>query len=246
MKVGIIGAMESEVALLKEQLSEAQVTRVAGMEFCEGALGGHAGRRRAVRHRQGQRRHLRPGARGPLWREPRHQHGRGRLARRPPGRGRPCGLHGRVWHDFDVTPLGYRPGEIPGVGTINFPADEGLREATLAAAAQVAPDIHAYAGRVVSGDQFIASAEQKNRITEGFGGMCCEMEGTAIAQAAWLNEVPFVVVRSHLRQAWRRRPGRGLQHLRGEGRPRLRGHRGPHGGQPASRVRHAPHALLAG
>ena len=95
-----------------------------------------------------------------------------------------------------MTPLGYRPGEIPGVGTINFPADEGLREATLAAAAQVAPDIHAYAGRVVSGDQFIASAEQKNRITEGFGGMCCEMEGTAIAQAAWLNEVPFVVVRA--------------------------------------------------
>ena len=40
MKVGIIGAMASEVALLKEQLSEAQVTRVAGMEFCEGALGG--------------------------------------------------------------------------------------------------------------------------------------------------------------------------------------------------------------
>ena len=101
-----------------------------------------------------------------------------------------------VWYDFDVTPLGYRPGEIPGVGTINFPADEGLREATLAAAAQVAPDIHAYAGRVVSGDQFIASAGQKNRITEGFGGMCCEMEGTAIAQAAWLNEVPFVVVRA--------------------------------------------------
>ena len=96
----------------------------------------------------------------------------------------------------DCVWLGYRPGEIPGVGTINFPADEGLREATLAAAAQVAPDIHAYAGRVVSGDQFIASAEQKNRITEDFGGMCCEMEGTAIAQAAWLNEVPFVVVRA--------------------------------------------------
>ena len=40
MKVGIIGAMASEVALLKERLTEAQVTRVAGMEFCEGALGG--------------------------------------------------------------------------------------------------------------------------------------------------------------------------------------------------------------
>ena len=101
-----------------------------------------------------------------------------------------------VWHDFDVTPLGYRPGEVPGVGTLSFPADEGLRKAALAAAAEVAPDIHACAGRVVSGDQFVSSADQKKRITEGFGGMCCEMEGTAIAQAAWLNEVPFVVARA--------------------------------------------------
>jgi adenosylhomocysteine nucleosidase len=26
--------------------------------------------------------------------------------------------------------------------------------------------------------------------------MCCEMEGTAVAQACWLNGVPFVVVRA--------------------------------------------------
>ena len=40
MKVGIIGAMASEVALLKEKLNEPQVSRVAGMEFCQGSLGG--------------------------------------------------------------------------------------------------------------------------------------------------------------------------------------------------------------
>lgn len=196
MKVGIIGAMASEVALLKEQLSEAQVTRVAGMEFCEGALGGTPvvvvqcgiGKVNAgicvqvLVDRFGVSHVINTGVAGSL---------DDRLDVGDLVVSTDC-----VWHDFDVTPLGYRPGEIPGVGTINFPADGGLREATLAAAAQVAPDIHAYAGRVVSGDQFIASAEQKNRITEGFGGMCCEMEGTAIAQAAWLNEVPFVVVRA--------------------------------------------------
>ena len=184
MKVGIIGAMASEVALLKEQLSEAQVTRVAGMEFCEGALGGTPvvvvqcgiGKVNAgicvqvLVDRFGVSHVINTGVAGSL---------DDRLDVGDLVVSTDC-----VWHDFDVTPLGYRPGEIPGVGTINFPADEGLREATLAAAAQVAPDIHAYAGRVVSGDQFIASAEQKNRITEGFGGMCCEMEGTAIAQAA--------------------------------------------------------------
>ena len=33
MKTGIIGAMESEVALLKEQMEGTEVTAVAGMEF---------------------------------------------------------------------------------------------------------------------------------------------------------------------------------------------------------------------
>ena len=101
-----------------------------------------------------------------------------------------------VMHDFDVTPLGYAPGQVPGLDTLAFPADAGMRESVCAAAAAVAPDIKVLEGRVVSGDQFISATEQKERILATFGGLCCEMEGCAIAQAAYLNGVPFVVVRA--------------------------------------------------
>lgn len=68
--------------------------------------------------------------------------------------------------------------------------------AACAAAAAVAPDIKALKGRVVSGDQFVSPAEQKERILATFGDLCCEMEGCTIAQAAYLNGVPLVVVRA--------------------------------------------------
>ena len=55
---------------------------------------------------------------------------------------------------------------------------------------------HAYEGRVCSGDQFVATEEQKRAITSNFGGMCCEMEGAAIAQACCLNNTSFVVIRA--------------------------------------------------
>ena len=53
-----------------------------------------------------------------------------------------------------------------------------------------------YAGRVVSGDQFISDKGVKQRIIDNFGGYCTEMEGAAIAQAAYLNRVPYVVLRA--------------------------------------------------
>lgn len=68
--------------------------------------------------------------------------------------------------------------------------------AACAAAAAVAPDIKVLKGRVVSGDQFVSPAGQKERILATFGDLCCEMEGRTIAQAAYLNGVPLVVVRA--------------------------------------------------
>lgn len=99
-------------------------------------------------------------------------------------------------HDVDATIFGYAPGEIPQLGTKAFPADEVMREAALAAVESSACDIKAFEGRVVSGDQFIANDEAKSRLADDFGGMCCEMEGAAIAQTCWLNHVPFVIVRA--------------------------------------------------
>ena len=99
-------------------------------------------------------------------------------------------------HDFDVSPVGFRKAEIPYTGLAAFPADPELRARAAAAVRAVAPEQKVMEGRICSGDQFIASTEQKNRIVSEFGGLCCEMEGAAIAQACYLDGVPFVIVRA--------------------------------------------------
>ena len=101
-----------------------------------------------------------------------------------------------VHHDMDVTGLGYAPGEVPQVGTVAFPANDGMRERAVEACHQVVPEIGVFEGRVASGDQFIAERARKARIKADFDAMCCEMEGAPIAQVCWLNEIPFVIVRA--------------------------------------------------
>ena len=58
------------------------------------------------------------------------------------------------------------------------------------------PEIHTYEGRVVSGDQFISDQKKKDWLIETFHGYCTEMEGAAIAQAAYLNGIPFLIIRA--------------------------------------------------
>ena len=61
---------------------------------------------------------------------------------------------------------------------------------------EAAPEIGVFEGRVCSGDSFISEKEQRDTIIKNFGGLCCEMEGAAIAQACWLNGTPFVIIRA--------------------------------------------------
>lgn len=100
-----------------------------------------------------------------------------------------------VQHDFDVTAIGFAKGEIPYTGLYAFPADDGLRASAVKAAQEAGPSISVFEGRVCSGDQFINTKEQRDAIISNFGGLCCEMEGAAIAQTCYLNDVPFVVIR---------------------------------------------------
>ena len=58
------------------------------------------------------------------------------------------------------------------------------------------PEIRVFRGRIVSGDQFVADKQVKERIVNTFHGFCTEMEGAAIAQAAYLNGIPFVILRA--------------------------------------------------
>lgn len=100
-----------------------------------------------------------------------------------------------MYHDFDCVHFGYPMGKVPGMDVIAFPADEKLRTLAFAAAEQVNPG-HTKQGRVASGDKFVAEQAVKDAIIDITGALCTEMEGAAIAQTAYRNGVPFVIIRA--------------------------------------------------
>ncbi len=101
-----------------------------------------------------------------------------------------------VHHDVDATGFGYQVGQIPRMDTLGFAADKKLIELAKESCKKVVPEIEVFEGRVVSGDQFISDKSVKETISANFDGFCTEMEGAAIAQAAYLNKVPFVILRA--------------------------------------------------
>lgn len=102
-----------------------------------------------------------------------------------------------LYHDMNVTEFGYRHTEIPQMECSDFPADKKLVQAVKSAFAKdkfFAP-YKLMEGRIASGDQFISSPKLKNDIKELCNPACVEMEGAAIAHAAYLNNTPFVIIR---------------------------------------------------
>ena len=99
-----------------------------------------------------------------------------------------------MYHDFSCTVFGYTEGQVPGMPRC-YDADPGLVELAYAAAEQVNPG-HTCTGTVASGDQFVCEKAQKERIIAVTGALCTEMEGAAIAHAAYRNGVPFVIIRA--------------------------------------------------
>ena len=101
-----------------------------------------------------------------------------------------------VQHDMDVSALGDAVGQIPRMDTFAFPADERLVQLAVQANEEANPDIHTFTGRVVSGDQFVSDGAVKERLVTQFQAKCTEMEGAAIAQAAYLNKISCVIIRA--------------------------------------------------
>lgn len=99
-------------------------------------------------------------------------------------------------HDVDATGFGYPLGQIPRMDTLSFKADAGLIKTAEECCRKALPNVGVHVGRVVSGDQFISDKAVKERIISNFGGMCTEMEGAAIAQTAYINNVQFLIVRA--------------------------------------------------
>ena len=194
--IGIIGAMEVEVARLKADMEIQREVKKAGMEFCEGILMGQ----KAVVVRSGIGKVNAAVCTQILVDE--------FQADAVINTGIAGSLNADInigdivistdvlHHDMDAVNFGYEPGQIPQMDVFSFVADEALASKAEAVCNKVNPEIKVFRGRVVSGDQFIADKATKNRITELFHGFCTEMEGAAIAQAAYLNEVPFVIIRA--------------------------------------------------
>ena len=194
-KLGIIGAMEIEVAILKEKMTDKTVTTVGRMNFCEGKLAGcdvvivqcgvgkvHAAMcAQTLCDRFGVTHLVNTGIAGSLDNEL--------------DIGDVVVSRDVMQHDFDCFHFGYPMCTIPGLDGVAFPADEKLIAMAFDASEALKPG-HTKIGRVATGDQFVASQEMKDRIIERTGANCTEMEGGAIAQAAYVNGVPFVILRA--------------------------------------------------
>ncbi len=101
-----------------------------------------------------------------------------------------------VHHDMDASIFGDPLGQVPRMNTMFFPADMALAEKAKAINEEVNPQIKTYLGRVASGDQFVSDKDKKAQIRENFSPLCVEMEGAAIAHVAYLNDCPYLIVRS--------------------------------------------------
>lgn len=101
-----------------------------------------------------------------------------------------------VQHDVDATIFGDPFGQVPEMDTFSFPADERLVKLAKEVNEEVNPDIRTFTGRIVSGDQFVASGEVKERLVKLFGAKCTEMEGASIAHTAYLNKISCVIIRA--------------------------------------------------
>ena len=195
MKLGIIGAMDVEVAALKAKMENVSVTTRAGMEYYAGALEGLSavvvqcgvGKINAAMCTQilidcfDVTHIVNTGIAGSLHAE--LDIGDLVISR------------DAIHHDFDLRFWGRPIGQVPGLDVLAFPADESLMNAAFAAA-EAENAGHTKLGRVASGDQFICSKEQKEKIIADTGAICAEMEGASIAHTAYRNGVPFVIIRA--------------------------------------------------
>lgn len=194
--LGIIGAMEIEVNRIKEQMEDVSVTDKAGMSFFEGKWNG----KDVVVVRSGIGK-VNAAVCAQILADTFHADviintGIAGSLKNEINIGDIVLSTDAIQHDMDAQGFGYAPGVIPQMEVSDFQADEKLIELAKKCCAEVCPDIQVFTGRVVSGDQFISDKKKKEWLSSQFEGLCAEMEGAAIAQAAYLNHVPFLIIRA--------------------------------------------------
>ena len=192
--IGIIGAMEEEVAILKDKLTQLEEVTIAHVKFYKGNLNdapvvltqSGIGKVNVAMSTTLLIENFKPskiintGSAGALDEELKV--------------GDVVVSEALAYHDADATAFGYQFGQIPQMPAV-FEADKTLLIQSIEAIK--ASNLPAKTGLIVSGDSFIGSNEQRIQIKQNFAdALAVEMEATAIAQTCYQFKVPFVVTRA--------------------------------------------------
>lgn len=187
--IGIIGAMEKEVHLLRDKMEGMTEKKIGIVRFYQGMLWGKEtclalcgiGKIHAALCAQAMILHFAPeaiiniGVAGAL----EESLDIGDVV---------IGAYG-VQHDMDTTAFGDPLGCIPEINIVELPCEK-----TLMAAMEKAADeqgLHHITAGIATGDQFISALEKKQMLASHFGAAACDMEGAAIAQVCYEMQVPF-------------------------------------------------------
>ena len=193
-RIGIIGAMQVEIDGLVAKMTDTKTHTVSGVNFTEGTLCGKdvvvavcgVGKvfaaicAEAMILRFGVGALLNTGVAGGLL--PLLEVGDVALA------------DAVVQHDMNTTALGDAPGLLSGINVVKIPTDPRLLKPLCEAVAEL--EINSVVGTIASGDLFVAEEKTKRAIVERFDAVACEMEGAAIGHVAFVNNVPFAVIRA--------------------------------------------------
>lgn len=196
MRIGIIGAMEQEVSLLKNSIENGQFQDIAGGKFYSGTLKGVD----VILVQSGIGKVAAAVSTSVLIDRFKVSHV---INTGSAGGFDPLLNIGDVvistdvaYHDADVTAFGYAIGQMAGQPA-TFASDEKLMGIAEQALASMSPAPHALRGLICTGDAFVHTASRQNTIREHFPHVIAvEMEAAAIAQTCFQFKIPFVVVRA--------------------------------------------------
>jgi len=100
-----------------------------------------------------------------------------------------------VQYDYDLTAFGREKGEISDKVEKFIRSDKALVEKAYGIIVRD-DSISGIVGTIATADRFMTDPIEAKQVNEEFGADCCEMEGAAVAQVCFLDNVPFIVIRS--------------------------------------------------
>jgi len=192
--IGIIGAMESEVCMLRDKIGTAEKKTISGVDFYSGDLYGvkvvvakcGIGKVFAAICAEAMILNYAPdmilnvGVAGSLADDLKLKD----IAI----------AENLVQHDMDTSAIGDPVGLISGINIIYIPCDKTIVSSLDACATKLG--LNHKVGTIASGDCFVSDSAKKKYIVDNFSAISCEMEGASIGHVCYVNNVPFGVIRA--------------------------------------------------